>query len=91
MAWPAQEGRQLRGLSPVDTLIKSVLGLASSREVVEILAMLANSLQVLPYSLRAIYHKSNDSFPMLLESRMISLTSVSATSGASLSFAHYQG
>ena len=37
---------------------------SSSQEVVEMLAILASSLQVLPHSLRAMYHKSNDSFPM---------------------------
>jgi hypothetical protein len=51
----------------VNTLIKGALGRASSsQEVVETLAMLASSLRVLLYSLRATYHKSNDLSLMLL-------------------------
>jgi hypothetical protein len=47
--------------------MKSALWRASSsQEVAEMLAMLASSLRVLLYSLRATYHKSNDLFLMLL-------------------------
>jgi hypothetical protein len=50
----------------MNTLIKSALERASSsQEVVEMLAMLASSLRVLLYSLRATYRKSNDLSPML--------------------------
>src|SRR5271170_5496740 len=86
MAWPARESQQLRAPLLANTLSGSVLEQASSsQEVVEMLAMLASSLQVLLCSWQTTHHLSSTTFAKRLGSVAILRASLSATSGASSS------
>jgi hypothetical protein len=90
--WLAQESPPLLVPSPANIFSKIVLGQASSsQEVVEMLAMRANSSLLLPSNLQKGHQLSRSTFAKLFPRTKILSTSPSATNGANSSFSHCQG